>query len=378
MPLVIRNTILLILIFLIHDSIEYCPFKKAVVDDILLIPTDDYLSVEQDESAEVCEIEIHSSNGDLLLVSITNFLMFSHRRPRNPNDIIVRNNDMQFILDTKPKGYQLMKTPIWLIIPMNLNFRSIFLFSNPRDCTSENTMRCPEYSLCYNCSRYCFSTNLECDGLDTCGEDESSCTFINARIIKRVTEKYIFSSHAPLTHLIGTVKHLMFINIWNLIKVFFLILSLCSAGIFYRCPWYAKNSKASRHTFIRYLREAIPPALAAPNPPPDQGEQPKIEDDKMLTVPATPPGHTRHRHSILSRINFQPAPALSEIEPEVEDREQSPQESICEPPAHQPEVFLRRQSLPFGLNAVPLPTDLNSKILEKKTRFGSRAMSFQH
>ncbi|CAO4379563.1 unnamed protein product [Caenorhabditis nigoni] len=372
MPLVIRNIILLILIFLIHDSIEYCPFKKAVVDDILLIPTDDYLSVEQDESAEVCEIEIHSSNGDLLLVSITNFLMFSHRRPRNPNDIIVRNNDMQFILDTKPKGYQLMKTPIWIIIPMNLNFRSIFLFSNPRDCTSENTMRCPEYSLCYNCSRYCFSTNLECDGLDTCGEDESSCTFINPRTPHT---SYRYGRDALSSSQIMLIG---FFALNGSFIVFFLILSLCSAGIFYRCPWYAKNSKASRHTFIRYLREAIPPALAAPSPPPDQGDQSKLEDDKMLTVPATPPGHTRHRHSILSRINFQPAPALSEIEPEVEDREQSPQESICEPPAHQPEVFLRRQSLPFGLNAVPLPTDLNSKILEKKTRFGSRAMSFQH
>ncbi|ULT89347.1 hypothetical protein L3Y34_008071 [Caenorhabditis briggsae] len=269
---------------------------RAVVDDILLIPTDDYLSVEQDESAEVCEIEIHSSSGDLLLVSITNFLMFSHRRPRNPNDIIVRNNDMQFILDTKPKP------------------------------------RTPHTSYRY-------------------GRDALSSSQIM---------------------LIG------FFALNGSFIVFFLILSLCSAGIFYRCPWYAKNSKASRHTFIRYLREAIPPALAAPNPPLDQGEQPKIEDDKMLTVPATPPRHTRHRHSILSRINFQPAPALSEIEPEVEDREQSPQESICEPPAHQPEVFLRRQSLPFGLNAVPLPADLNSKILEKKTRFGSRAMSFQH
>ncbi|UMM35168.1 hypothetical protein L5515_007917 [Caenorhabditis briggsae] len=371
MPLV-RNIILLPLIFLIPESIEYCPFKKAVVDDILLIPTDDYLSVEQDESAEVCEIEIHSSSGDLLLVSITNFLMFSHRRPRNPNDIIVRNNDMQFILDTKPKGYQLMKTPIWLIIPMNLNFRSIFLFSNPRDCTSENTMRCPEYSLCYNCSKYCFSTNLECDGLDTCGEDESSCTFINPRTPHT---SYRYGRDALSSSQIMLIG---FFALNGSFIVFFLILSLCSAGIFYRCPWYAKNSKASRHTFIRYLREAIPPALAAPNPPLDQGEQPKIEDDKMLTVPATPPGHTRHRHSILSRINFQPAPALSEIEPEVEDREQSPQESICEPPAHQPEVFLRRQSLPFGLNAVPLPADLNSKILEKKTRFGSRAMSFQH
>ncbi|EFP08925.1 hypothetical protein CRE_18090 [Caenorhabditis remanei] len=326
---------------------------------MLVIPTDDYLSVEKEEASEVCEIEIHSSTGDLLLVSITNFLMFSHRRPRNPNDIIVRNSDMQFIVDSKPKvlhlrstelfnyfqGYQLMKTPIWLIIPMNLNFRSILLFSNPKDCFSYDTLRCPDYSLCYNCSKYCFSTELECDGYDTCGEDESSCTFINTKTLP--------------------------------IPVFFLILSLCSAGLFYRCPFYAKNSKASRHTFIRYLREAIPPALAPPSQP-DQGDQGKTENEITLSVPSTPPGHTRHRHSILSRINFQPAPALSEIEPEVEDREQSPQESICEPPAHQPEVFLRRQSLPFGLNAVPVSTDSMTKTDDKKTRFASRAMSFQH
>lgn len=62
----------------------------------------------------------------------------------------------------------------------------------------------------------------------------------------------------------------------------------------------------------------------------------------------------------------------------MEDREQSPQESICEPPAHQPEVFLRRQSLPFGLTAVPVSNDLNSKTDDKRNRFASRAMSFQH
>ncbi|CAL2044974.1 unnamed protein product [Caenorhabditis brenneri] len=352
------------------DSEAYCPFKKAVVEDILLIPTDDYLSVEQDEAAEVCEIEIHSSTGNLLLVSITNFLMFSHRRPRNPNDIIVRNTDMQFIVDSKPKGYQLMKTPIWLIIPMNLNFRSILLFSNPKDCSSSHTLRCPEYSLCYNCSSYCFSTNLECDGLDTCGEDESRCTVINPRTPHT---SYRYGRDALSSSQIMLIG---FFALNGSFIVFFLILSLCSAGLFYRCPFYAKNSKASRHTFIRYLREAIPPALAASQPA--QGDQQKSEEEKTLTVPSTPPGHTRHRHSILSRINFQPAPALSEIEPEVEDREQSPQESICEPPAHQPEVFLRRQSLPFGLNAVPIPTDSLTNPEDKKTRFSSRAMSFQH
>uniref|UniRef100_A0A8R1DVM8 Uncharacterized protein n=1 Tax=Caenorhabditis japonica TaxID=281687 RepID=A0A8R1DVM8_CAEJA len=58
----------------------------------------------------------------------------------------------------------------------------------------------------------------------------------------------------------------------------------------------------------------------------------------------------------------------------VEDREQSPTESICEPPAHLPEVFLRRQSLPFGLK----PPEEDGKSDEKRTRFASRAMSFQH
>ncbi|KAF1749986.1 hypothetical protein GCK72_016531 [Caenorhabditis remanei] len=355
---------------------SYCPFKnleisRAFVDDLLVIPTDDYLSVEKEEASEVCEIEIHSSTGDLLLVSITNFLMFSHRRPRNPNDIIVRNSDMQFIVDSKPKGYQLMKTPIWLIIPMNLNFRSILLFSNPKDCFSYDTLRCPDYSLCYNCSKYCFSTELECDGYDTCGEDESSCTFINPRTPHT---SYRYGRDALSSSQIMLIG---FFALNGSFIVFFLILSLCSAGLFYRCPFYAKNSKASRHTFIRYLREAIPPALAPPSQP-DQGDQGKNENEITLTVPSTPPGHTRHRHSILSRINFQPAPALSEIEPEVEDREQSSQESICEPPAHQPEVFLRRQSLPFGLNAVPLSTDSMTKTDDKKTRFASRAMSFQH
>uniref|UniRef100_A0A1I7V4R5 Low-density lipoprotein receptor domain class A n=1 Tax=Caenorhabditis tropicalis TaxID=1561998 RepID=A0A1I7V4R5_9PELO len=296
--------------------------------------------------------------------------MFSHRRPRNPNDIVVRNSDMQFIVDSKPKGYQLMKTPIWLRIPMNLNFRSILLFSNPRDCASYNTFRCPEYSLCYNCSSFCFSTALECDGLDTCGEDESSCTFINPRTPHT---SYRYGRDALSSSQIMLIG---FFALNGSFIVFFLILSLCSAGLFYRCPFYAKNSKASRHTFIRYLRQAIPPALAPPQP--SEGDQTKHEEEKTLTVPSTPPGHTRHRHSILSRINFQPAPALSEIEPEVEDREQSPQESICEPPAHQPEVFLRRQSLPFGLNAVPLTKDSGLKPEDKKTRFTSRAMSFQH
>ncbi|CAI2354676.1 unnamed protein product [Caenorhabditis sp. 36 PRJEB53466] len=356
---------LLLSLTIFHVCFAYCPFKRAVVKDILMIPTDDYLSVEQDEASEKCEIEVHSADGHLLLVSITNFLMFSHRRPQNKNEIIVRNADMQFIVDSKPKGYQLMQTPIWLEIPMNLNFRSILLFSNPRDCNSYDSLKCPEYSLCYNCSKHCFSIDLECDGLDTCGEDESRCIVKDSRTPQT---SYRYGRDALSS---SQIMLIWFFALNGSFIVFFLILSLCSAGLFYQCPFYAKNSKASRHTFIRYLREAIPPALAAPAVP--TGGHDASEEEK--TVISTPPGHTRHRHSILSRINFQPAPALSEIEPEVEDREQSAAaESICEPPAHQPEVFLRRQSLPFGLK--PPSEQANSG--EKRTRFTTRAMSFQH
>uniref|UniRef100_A0A8R1ELV0 Uncharacterized protein n=1 Tax=Caenorhabditis japonica TaxID=281687 RepID=A0A8R1ELV0_CAEJA len=72
--------------------------------------------------------------------------------------------------------------------------------------------------------------------------------------------------------------------------------------------------------FGRKSREAIPPALVPSST--DQKDEAPAKDEIVkqksppLPAPANAsPGQTRHRHSILSRINFLPAPALNEIEP---------------------------------------------------------------
>ncbi|CAI5451641.1 unnamed protein product [Caenorhabditis angaria] len=252
-------------------------------------------------------------------------------------------------------GYQALRTPITLQIPMNLNFRSLLLFTEPVSCFDSDNFRCPRQELCANCSSFCIPLLTKCDGLDSCSEDESNCVISQPRSPPHSSYRYgreaLSSSQIML---IG------FFALNGSFIVFFLILSLCSAGIWFaKCPIYKKKSKASRHTFIRYLREAIPSQHQHQSPD---------ESEPLKTIDPTTLPSARKKTSILNRINFQPAPALKELEPEFEDREIEEQsESICSPPAHQPEVFLRRQSLPFGI--VP-PNN--------KPRLGIRAMSVQH
>ncbi|CAB3397582.1 unnamed protein product [Caenorhabditis bovis] len=329
----------------------HCPPNRIVVDSFLTIASDDYLTQDVNEG-DLCQIEIDTRNKESLLVSITNFLIFSHRRPKNTKEIVISNEDATFIVDNKPKGYQYLRTPILLNIPMNLNFRSVLMFSRPSEC-DEESMKCPSLDIGPNTTELCFPKFLSCDGLDTCGEDESNCPASQPKIL---LSSYKYGREALSS---SQIMLIWFFALNGSFILFFLILSLCSVGLLFgKCPIYMKKNQSSRHTFIRYLREAIPPA-----PPVDKPVQPPPVESLQ---PA--PNNIRSRHSILSRISFLPAPALQELEPEVEDREESPTESICSPPAHRPEVFLRRQSISLGEN-----------LCQKNNKFRNtgRAMSFQ-
>lgn len=188
-----------------------------------------------------------------------------------------------------------MKTPVWLTIPMNLNFRSILLFSNPKECSSYESIRCPEYSLCYSNlifhtktvlpllisrllqilfffeSRMWWIGYLRRRWINLCiyyckkwfQRFETFILFLQPRTPHtsyRYGRDALSSSQIMLigffalngSFIGGFTFSKKKDNFW--FTVFFLILSLCSAGLFYRCPFYAKNSNASRHTFIRYLR----------------------------------------------------------------------------------------------------------------------------
>ncbi|CAD6200184.1 unnamed protein product [Caenorhabditis auriculariae] len=217
-----------------------------------------------------------------------------------------------------------------------------------------------------NCSNFCFLKTLECDGLDTCGEDESRC---DDKLTRRPLSSYSYGREALSS------SELMLIGFFVLngsFIVFFLILSLFSAGaVFGRFPLYARKSNASRNTFVRYLREAIPSTSNKPTEPPEEPEAvlERVEEEEAVPLEEKPirklsdsAARMRPRPSILSRINFDPAPALKELEPEVEDRDITPPESICSPPAHRPDVFLRRQSLPV----TSMLNDVASSVLRSK------------
>ncbi|VDL80891.1 unnamed protein product [Nippostrongylus brasiliensis] len=121
-------------------------------------------------------------------------------------------------------------------------------------------------------------------------------------------------------------------------KMFFLLLSLCSVNACFSRKLFREKSRASRMTFIKYLREA------------SGGSAPSGSNVALLNRRANLRAAERERQatsSVLSRITFAPSPALREVEPEVEDRsERVLKEEICSLPAFQPQIYIRRQSLP--------------------------------
>uniref|UniRef100_A0A1I7XL94 TIL domain-containing protein n=1 Tax=Heterorhabditis bacteriophora TaxID=37862 RepID=A0A1I7XL94_HETBA len=75
------------------------------------------------------------------------------------------------------QAYRLLNSPLWINMPMNLNFRSLLVISIVVPCTKD-TFQCSH--ACHkegesNCSSTCLPSTLLCDMQDNCMEDETEC-----------------------------------------------------------------------------------------------------------------------------------------------------------------------------------------------------------
>uniref|UniRef100_A0A158QKV4 LNR domain-containing protein n=1 Tax=Haemonchus placei TaxID=6290 RepID=A0A158QKV4_HAEPC len=245
-------------------------------------------------------------NQSFISVLVTTSSAFSLRQPMNSMNLIIRDDHHHLIVDSRPKIYRLFSSPIFVEIPTNLSFRAIIVVSVVINCSDSHSFRC---SGGY-CSSVCVPSSLRCDSIDNCLIDEIACG--------NETEKLTQLNSSFRYHTILRSSQLMLVGFFVLngaFIVFFLLLSICSVSGCFSRKLFRKKTRASRMTFVKYLRLASHSTC-------------------------TPLFQKKHSNG-LSFVTFTTSPALREVEPEVEDRSlMAPKEEICSLPSYQPEVSI--------------------------------------
>ncbi|WKY09694.1 hypothetical protein Q1695_002223 [Nippostrongylus brasiliensis] len=312
-----------------------CPRQRSmVVESSLVFSSDQYRGLPP--SSPPCTFFVQSASGADLLVTVSTSSSFSLRQPMSTSDILIRSDHDVLVVDRKPKVYRLFSSPVLVEIPTSLSFQATIVITSTVTC-STNSFECSrlcEVPASKNCSSVCLPNSTVCDSIDNCSNDENGC--------KNNTGQLTPSQSSFRYHTILRSSQLMLVGFFVLngaFIMFFLLLSLCSVNACFSRKLFREKSRASRMTFIKYLREAS-----------GGGSAPSGSNVALLNRRANLRAAERERQatsSVLSRITFAPSPALREVEPEVEDRsERVLKEEICSLPAFQPQIYIRRQSLP--------------------------------
>ncbi|EYC11960.1 hypothetical protein Y032_0049g1873 [Ancylostoma ceylanicum] len=337
--------LLLILYFpsLFAEDDVLCPHERSlVVDTALVFSSDEYRGLPI--SYPPCTFTIRSSSGTDLMVSITTSSSISLRRPVSSRDLIIRDEKSGLMVNREPKTYRLFSSPITVDMPLSLSFRAVIVVSALVDC-DQKSFRCGrlcDFGATQNCSSACIQKSLVCDTVDNCYVDEAECGHPVAKLAPSGSSfRYQTILSSSQLMLVG------FLVLNGAFIAFFLGLSVCSVSACFSRKVYREKSRASRMTFVKYLREA-------------SSRQPSERSP-------SPPRERRSRPTILSRLNFEPSPILRELEPEVEDRTiRAPREEICCLPSYQSQLYSRRQSLP-----VPRTSTQPGRLKWKRTSVGA-------
>lgn len=316
----------LLLLTAIASADVICPlYRSVVVETSLVFSSDQYRGLPP--SSPPCSFTVQSATGSNLLVSVSTSTSFSLRQPMSRSDLIIRDSYDVLVVERVPQMYRLLSSRVFVEIPTSLSFRAVVVISATVDCQGDS-YRCSgtcDRPAAQNCSSVCLPSSVRCDSVYNCGGDEEGCG--------NDTEKNSFRYHTILRS-----SQLMLVGFFVLngaFILFFLMLSVCSVSACFSRKLFREKSRASRMTFIKYLREASATGGGASSP---KRNPPSVADRR----PVEP---------VFSRINFAPSPALRELEPEVEDRSvRAPKEEICSIPSYQPQLYIRRQSLPAAHN----------------------------
>ncbi|XGW04170.1 hypothetical protein V3C99_015372 [Haemonchus contortus] len=325
LPLLLIKMLTLLILSMVASADVICPHHKTLmVETSLVLHSDVYRGLPL--SSIPCSFSVESVSGSDLLVLVTTSSAFSLRQPMNSMNLIIRDDHHHLIVDSRPKIYRLFSSPIFVEIPTNLSFRAIIVVSVVINCSDSRSFRCSggcDFPDSQNCSSVCVPGSLRCDSIDNCLTDEIACG--------NETEKLTQLNSSFRYHTILRSSQLMLVGFFVLngaFIVFFLLLSICSVSGCFSRKLFRKKTRASRMTFVKYLREASAPAA-------------------LSTKKCSPSSVDRHSNG-LSFVTFATSPTLREVEPEVEDRSLvTPKDEICSLPSYQPEIYyIRRQTFP--------------------------------
>ncbi|CAI4222544.1 unnamed protein product [Auanema sp. JU1783] len=337
-------------IFNFQIILSACPYEgNLTVQSVFKTSTNEFQTSHRLTPIKTCVFTLNPSRKSAsFLVSVATFLHFAKRQPTKSREIILHEPNKSFIIrmdsNDPARSYRLMKGPVTVEIPLNLNFRSRLVFSELVPC-SEETFQCNNF-ICLSrndCPKVCLPRDQLCDGIDNCGE-EHGCQKLTGFLKKEETmiSAFIYDKNYPSS---SQLMLLGFFLLNGFFLTFFLILSMCSVGFCFSNRIFKLENRKSRKRFLNYLRDASnrDPEVTKNL---DASNLNSYPEANMKTL--SPPIDRRHRSSILSRINFEPAPTLTELEPECEDRSSivDSKDDIFSPPKHRADFFLRRQSLP--------------------------------
>ncbi|KAK0410447.1 hypothetical protein QR680_005135 [Steinernema hermaphroditum] len=275
----------------------------------LVLISDQFQSVDFFDSS-TCRFHISSPSG--VLVVIRNFFLFSHRRPTNSKGIAVVDAEGHlFVSQRLPLERHFFDSDIEVEIPANLNFRATVLVTEATNCSEVDDSvwrRCRDGA--------CVPSNVFCDGVENCpnGDDETGC---EGPSVDGYQEMPLSVAYRPFSSSLYMLIGFFLLNAFFV--TFFFILAICSLGFCYSSMCFQGQSKRSRRTFVRYLRSATSDADAQTARNVDSPEE------LIVNVPPLPPlpmpSSSPRQSSIISRLHFQPAKTLEELEPENEDLE---------------------------------------------------------